>query len=382
VSKMSYSFYFPTKLVVSEDAGTDLVCELEGAPAKGVFVLTDRGLVEAGLAARLLDKLSTAGFEPAVYDGVPGNPNVPDVLKALETVRGKLISHVVAIGGGSVIDVAKAVGLLLADDELNYEEVQWRRQTIRKGSLPVIGVPTTAGTGSEATKVAVIGDSQGFKMGVLNPALFLKSAIIDGGLMLSLPAHLTAATGMDALVHAIEAFLSKRATPASDIFALEALRRIVRWLPEAFKDGSNLQARREMGVAAAWAGIAFDQSSLALVHALAGPLCGAYHLHHGAGVAVLLPAVLDFNAPAIPPERWTALREAISLPDNAKPEALGDWSRGLLTTLGMPTHLSEIGLEPEGIEAIAESATRMAMIGANPRQAGLEECKQILEAAL
>ena len=379
---MSFSFYFPTKLIFSEEAGSDLLVELASASPDSVLLLTDKGIIKAGIAEKILNKLSEKGFNPLVFDDIPGNPNIPDVKKALAAIEGKHITHVVALGGGSVLDVAKAVGLLLGDPELDYEEVQWRRQPIKKAPLPVIGIPTTAGTGSEVTHVAVVGDSKGFKMGVMHPAMFMKTAIIDGSLMLTLPPQLTSNTGMDSLVHAIEAFLSKKANPVSDMFALSAIRAIVKWLPEAYKNGSNLEARKQMAMAATLAGISFDQSSLGLVHALAGPLCGTYHLHHGLGVATLLPATIEFDAPAIPTERWGSLRDALGLPQDAKPEGLGDFARKLLKNLDMPTRLSEVGLKAEDIPAIAESATKMAMINLNVRFADVNDCKQVLEAGL
>ncbi|PKO07228.1 MAG: hypothetical protein CVU41_02795 [Chloroflexi bacterium HGW-Chloroflexi-3] len=379
---MSFTFYFPTKLIFSEEAGSDLLVELASAPPDGVLLLTDKGIIQAGIAKIILNKLKEKGFTPVVFDDIPGNPNVPDVKKALAAIEGKHITHVVALGGGSVLDVAKAVGLLLGDPELDYEEVQWRRQAIKKAPLPVIGIPTTAGTGSEVTHVAVVGDSKGFKMGVLHPAMFMKTAIIDGSLMLSLPPQLTSTTGMDSLVHAIEAFLSKKANPVSDMFALSAIKAIVKWLAEAYKNGSNLEARKQMAMAATLAGISFDQSSLGLVHALAGPLCGTYHLHHGLGVATLLPATLEFDAPAIPADRWSMLRDALGLPSDAKADVLGDFARQLLKTLDMPTHLSEVGLVAEQIPAIAETATKMAMIGFNVRPADMEDCKKVLETGL
>jgi alcohol dehydrogenase class IV len=379
---MSFTFYFPTKLVFSEEAGSDLLVELASAAPDGVLLLTDKGIIQAGIASKILSKLEEKGFTPVVFDDIPGNPNIPDVKKALAAIEGKLITHVVALGGGSVLDVAKAVGLLLGDPDLDYEEVQWHRQAIKKTPLPVIGIPTTAGTGSEVTHVAVVGDSKGFKMGVLHPAMFMKTAIIDGSLMLSLPPQMTSTTGMDSLVHAIEAFLSRKANPVSDMFALSAIRSIVKWLPEAYKNGSNLEARKQMAMAATLAGISFDQSSLGLVHALAGPLCGTYHLHHGLGVATLLPATIEFDAPAIPTERWVSLRDALGLPQDAKPEGLGNFARKLLKTLDMPTRLSEVGLKAEDIPVIAETATKMAMIGLNVRPADVEDCKKILEAGL
>jgi alcohol dehydrogenase class IV len=379
---MSFSFYFPTKLVFSEEAGSDLLLELASAPKDGILVLTDKGIIQAGIAEKILQKLAKSGFEPTVFDDIPGNPNVPDVKKALAAIEGEQITHVVALGGGSVLDVGKAVGLLLGDPELDYEEVQWHRQPIKKAPLPVIGIPTTAGTGSEVTHVAVVGDSKGFKMGVLHPAMFMKTAIVDGSLTLSLPKQITATTGMDSLVHSMEAFLSKKANPVSDLFALQAIRAIVKWLPEAYKNGSNLEARKQMAMAATLAGISFDQSSLGLVHALAGPLCGTYHLHHGLGVATLLPATLEFDAPAIPADRWDALRDALGLAADAKPADLADFARNLLQSLDLPTRLSDVGLKAEDISAIAESATKMAMIGLNVRPATAEDCQKVLEAGL
>jgi len=379
---MSFSFYFPTKLVFSEEAGSDLLLELASAPKDGILVLTDKGIIQAGIAEKILQKLAESGFEPTVFDDIPGNPNVPDVKKALAAIEGEQITHVVALGGGSVLDVGKAVGLLLGDPELDYEEVQWHRQPIKKAPLPVIGIPTTAGTGSEVTHVAVVGDSKGFKMGVLHPAMFMKTAIIDGSLMLSLPKQITATTGMDSLVHSMEAYMSKKANQVSDLFALQAIRTIVKWLPEAYKNGSNLEARKQMAMAATLAGISFDQSSLGLVHALAGPLCGTYHLHHGLGVATLLPATLEFDAPAIPADRWDTLRDALGLAADAKPADLADFARNLLQSLDLPTRLSDVGLKAEDISAIAESATKMAMIGLNVRPATAEDCQKVLEAGL
>lgn len=379
---MSSLFYFPTRLIVSDDAGTDLLSELNGVEPGSILILTDEGLIKAGIVDLVLQKVTAAGLQPLIYDKVPGNPNLPDVKQVLDSLGERKITHIIAIGGGSVIDTAKAVGILLADDQLDYEEVQWRRQQITKGSLPVIAVPTTAGTGSEVTHVAVVGDSKGFKMGVLNPALFLKTAILDGKLMVSLPPKLTAATGMDSLVHAIEAFLSKKSNQTSDIFALNAIRSIVKWLPVVFADGANLEARNGMVLAASWAGIAFDQSSLGLVHALAGPVCGTYHLHHGLGVAILLPAVMAFNAPEIPGQRWQLLREALGLSEKSEPQVLEQWSQDFLTTLEIPLKLSVLGAKTDDLDQLAEKATRMAMIGFNVRSADKNACYRILESTL
>ena len=187
---------------------------------------------------------------------------------------------------------------------------------------------------------------------------------------------------MDAFVHAIEAYLGRRANPSMDLLALGALRAIAGSLPRAVADGADLAARREMAQAAAWAGMAMDQAGLGLCHALCGPLSAHHEIHHGLGNAVLLPAVLAFNAPAIPPGRWPALRDALGFAEDARPDALAGWARSFVGGLGLPTRLRDVGLDGSTFPAIAAEATRMAMIGNNVRAAGEAECLAVLEAAL
>ena len=379
---MGQTFYFPTRLIFSGDAAADLLQELTSAEGPKIILLTDPGIIAAGLAEPFLQKLTAAGVPVTTFSEIPGNPNVQDMLPAYEAARAAGVTHVVALGGGSVIDTAKAVGILLAHPGLDWEDLQWGRAKIQHPSYPVIAIPTTAGTGSEVTKVTVIGDHTGFKKGVLHPFVFARTAIIDGALTLSLPPKLTAATGMDALVHAIEAYTGKRATPMTDLFALAAIRAIVAWLPEATRNGSNRTARQAMSEAAATAGIAFDQSGLALAHAIGGPLTATYHLHHGLGIAVLLPATLSYNAPAIPGERWEALRLALGLSSSAGPDCLADWARDFIRGLGLPATLGEVGLTKQDIPQIAEGTTRMAMFGNNIRPATVEDLVALLEANL
>jgi alcohol dehydrogenase class IV len=379
---MGNIFYFPTRLIFSNDSVIDLIQELSQLNQPRLLFLTDTGIVQAGLAKPFLDKLSDQGIVYEVFSNVPGNPNVQDMLPAYETANKIKATCVVALGGGSVIDTAKAVAILLAHPGMDWEDLQWGRSKMDKPSFPVVAIPTTAGTGSEVTKVTVIGDHTGFKKGVLHPFVFTRTAIIDGSLSLSLPPKLTAATGMDALVHAIEAFTGRRASPMTDILALAAIRSIVKWLPEATKNGGNRLARQAMSEAATTAGIAFDQSGLALAHALGGPLTATYHLHHGLGIAVLLPCTLSFNAPAIPPERWEMLRDGLGLAENAQPASLADWAKSYISELGLPVNLSDVGLQKQDIPGIAEGATRMAMFANNVRPATVEELISLMEANL
>lgn len=379
---MTYTVHCATRLILSDDAAADLTREVGALPPGRALVVTDDGLVRAGLVAPLMEALRAAGREPEAFSAVPSNPGVDDVRAAMAAARAVDPVVVVAVGGGSPIDVAKAVGLLLAHGSDDWESFQWGRRPITNGSLPVIALPTTAGTGSEVTHVAVIGDRTGFKKGLVHPVLFARAAIVDGGLTQGLPPRMTAATGLDAFTHAVEAYLGRRHNPSMDLLALAALRAIARWLPEATRHGENLEARREMAQAAAWAGMAMDQAGLGLCHALCGPLTSVYHLHHGLGNALLLPAVLAFNAEAIPPARWPALRDAVGLPEFAEPLALAAWTRALVAGLGLPTTLREVKAEASTFATIAEEATRMAMIANNVRPAGAAECHAVLEAAL
>ena len=376
---MSNIFYFPTRLIFSDDAVADLLQELSNENNPKVIFLTDSGVIAAGLTEPFVKKLAEAGIPAEVFSNIPGNPNIQDVLPAYEAAKNSCATHVVALGGGSVIDTGKAVGILLANPGMDWEDLQWHRTKMGNRPFPVIAIPTTAGTGSEVTKVAVIGDHTGFKMGVLHPYVFTRTAIIDGSLTLSLPPQMTAATGMDALVHAIEAYTGKRATPMTDSLALAAIGSIVTWLPEATRNGTNRLARQKMSEAAATAGIAFDQSGLGLAHAIGGPLTATYHLHHGLGIAVLLPVTLSFNAPAITEGRWALLREALKLPSDAKPAELEHWARKFISDLGLPVRLSKVGLLKQDIPQIAEGTTRMAMFGNNIRPATIAELVTLLE---
>ncbi|MCC6147054.1 MAG: iron-containing alcohol dehydrogenase [Anaerolineaceae bacterium] len=376
---MGSVFYFPTRLIFSTDAAEDLVQELSNISSPKVALLTDQGILSTGMADSFVKKLDAAGVPAEVFSNIPGNPNIQDVLPAFETAQKAGSTHIVALGGGSVIDTAKAVGILLGNPGLDWEDLQWGRSKIEKPALPVIAIPTTAGTGSESTHVTVIGDHTGFKRGVVHPEVFAKIAILDGSLTLSLPAKLTASTGMDVLVHSIEAYLGKRANPMTDMFALGAIRAAVRWLPEATHNGKNLEARKAMTEAATIGGIAMDQAGLGLAHAIAGPVANTYHLHHGLTVAVLLPPTLAFGAPSITPERWQPLREALRLPENSQPKDFSPWATKFVAGLGLPTRLSEVGLQKADIPTLAENTTRMAMFGNNVRQATAEDCVKLLE---
>ncbi len=252
---MEFGFYSPVQVVFGQPVAVALPAVLNEIGVERVLVLSDAGLAAVGLLDQVTEPLTTGGWRVSVFAQIQSNPTTRDVEKALAVAREVEAQALVALGGGSVIDVAKAVGLLMTNDG-SYADYQWGRRAITRPILPLIAVPTTAGTGSEMTKVTVIEDHETrFKKGVLSPLLFARAAVLDPALTLSLPPHLTAATGVDVIGHAVEAFVGRRANPITDALALYALRRAWRHLPRATYDGSDLCARQEMMLASAMAGL-------------------------------------------------------------------------------------------------------------------------------
>jgi alcohol dehydrogenase class IV len=335
-----------------------------------------------GWPDRFCAAIEAAGFGVSTFTEVSTNPTTAEVHAGLVIGQEQGIEALVALGGGSAIDVAKGIAMLMANGGA-YADYQWGGKPITRRSLPVVAIPTTAGTGSEVSKVMVIVDpDRPFKKGVLSPLMFAHSAILDPELTRSLPTLMTAATGMDAFVHAIEAYSGKRANPFTDQFALAALETTWRMLPRAVADGNDMEARQHMMLAAVWGGIAMDQAGLGLVHSLSGPLTGRLHLHHGLANALLLPYVLAFNLPAIAAERRGRLSSLMGLRPDAGDDQIVDAMARFVHGLGLPTSLSELPESQAQNEsdwtAIAEETTRMVLLGNNPRPATAEDCAALL----
>jgi alcohol dehydrogenase len=376
-----FTYYLPTKIIFGEPAGEAVPRELDAISANRVLLVSDPGLAELGLVPYLVQAMAAAGFEVSVFTGVSSNPTTDEVAVGLNLAREKDIDALVALGGGSPIDVAKGIALLLANGG-TYADYQWRGRPITVRSWPLIAVPTTAGTGSEVSKVAVLIDPDNpLKKGVLSPLMFPHAAVLDPQLTRDLPPWLTAATGMDTIVHAVEAYVGRRANAYTDHFALAALEAALVFLPQATADGADLEARSRMMLAALWAGTAMDHAGLGLVHALSGPLTNHLHLHHGLANSIILPYVIAYNLPAIPVERRRAFEALLDLPLEASDGAIVDGFRQLVTDLGLPTSLTELDCNLDSVpwESVAEETTRMVLIHNNPRPASADDCLHILE---
>jgi alcohol dehydrogenase len=376
---MEFGFYCPVKLIFGRPVATALPAALAEIGVQRVLLVSDAGLQALGLVGRVAEALRAGGRQVSIFAGVHSNPTVDDVEAAVAVARQAGAGALVALGGGSVVDVGKAAGLLLAHGG-RYADYQWQDKPIPGPILPLVAVPTTAGTGSEVTQVAVIEDTEThFKRGVRSPYLFARAAVLDPALTLTLPAGLTAATGADVAAHALEAFVGRRANPISDALALDALRRAWRHLPRATHHGADGAARREMMLASAQAGLAFDQSGLGIVHAVAGPVAARYGLHHGLCVGLLLPHGLAYNLPALGERRaplLVALDLPASAPDGEVVERVGAWLRDL----GLPATLGDLGIDDPDLAAMAEEASLMSLLPNNPRPATARDCRHLLEA--
>lgn len=353
-----------------------LPAELERLGIRRPLLVTDKGVSAAGLLTRIIETLGERPF--VVYDETPSNPTEAAVLAATEVFREGDCDGLVALGGGSAIDLGKAVALLATHTGplQQYAAVEGGAMRITGKVAPLIAIPTTAGTGSEVGRGSVIVLNSGRKLGLLSPHLLPKVAICDPDLTLGLPPMLTAATGMDALAHCIETFIASAVNPTADAIALDGLHRGIGHIERATRDGQDREARWNMMVAAFHGALAF-QKGLGAVHALSHPL-GAVpgiSLHHGTLNAVLLPAVLRFNRPAIG-KKHEQLAEAMGLAPSADPaEAIA----ALNMRLGLPSGLHAMGVPRDLLPVIAQAATKDHCHGTNPRAATAEDYLRMLE---
>lgn len=352
------------------------------------LIVSDATLERLGVVAECRSHLAKAGVEAAVYTGVNTEPIDAYVDEALEGYRAEGCDHLIALGGGSVMDTAKAVALL-AENGGHIADYHAGARTIGHPSAPLIAVPTTAGTGSEVTDVTVITDTATeVKMMLKHPALLPTVALVDPLLTVSSPPAVTAATGMDALCHAVEAFLSRRAQPLTDTLALAAVKRIARHLRRAYTDGQDLEAREAMALGAMEAGMAFSNASVALVHGMSRPIGALFHVPHGVANAMLMPTVLAYTKPACVARlavigRLLRPDQALSSDEEAADAAI-DEIRRLCRDLAIPTPKAwgiSAAVWREKAPKMAQDALASGSPANNPRVPTAEEIVALYEAS-
>ena len=362
----------------------ELARELGGQRA---LLVTDRGIAAAGHADRARDVLSKAGVAVTVYDGVRENPTTGDVARCLAVAQEAQIDLFIGLGGGSSMDTAKGTNFLLT----NGGEMKdfWGVGKATRPMLPLIAVPTTAGTGSECQSAALIADEVTHqKMACLDPKAAARIALLDPELTVSQPPRVTAVTGTDSLAHAVETAVTTKRNPISVMYSHEAFKRLIKAFPRVLTDPQDLEARGEMLLGAAFAGLAIEYSMLGAAHACANPLTAHFDVVHGAAVGLMLPHVIRFNAAGDERIR-RAYAELASGPELAcvseglEPavEALVARLEALLNRAGIPRSLSEAGADPQQIPALATEAARQWTGNFNPRPLHLEDFVGLYQAA-
>ena len=383
-----HSFQFQTtKSVLCEVGATgkigDLMAEMG---CKKVALVTDKVILKLGLADSAMEGLKKAGIAVHVIDYVVADPPEKMILEAVSEARKENIDGVVSVGGGSSLDTAKLIAVLVGSDQPIGE--MYGIGLVKGGRLPMILAPTTAGTGSEVTPISIVTTGTNEKKGVVSPQLLPDWAILDAELTIGLPAHVTAATGIDAMVHAIEAYTSKhKKNVVSDTLAREALRLLGANIHTACKNGEDRTARSNMLLGSMLAGMAFANAPVAAVHALAYPLGGHFHVPHGLSNALVLPHVLEFNMPEA--EEMYAEIGQIIFPDLVG-KSSADIGKGLVEgfkamgpELGMQSTLSEVGVNHNNLPMMAEDAMKQTrLLVNNPREMTYEAALAIYTAAL
>lgn len=346
------------------------------------LVVTDAGLVKFGVAAKVTDILDAAGIAYEVFSDVKPNPTVTNVKNGIAAFKAAGADLLIAIGGGSAIDTAKAIGIVVNNPEFSDIVSLEGMAPTKNKSVPMVALPTTAGTAAETTiNYVIIDEEKQKKMVCVDPNDIPAVAIIDAELMYSLPKGLTAATGMDALTHAIEGYITKGAWELSDMFEIEAIRMISRHLPNAVENPTDAEARNGMAVAQYVAGMAFSNVGLGLVHGMAHPMGSLFDVPHGVANALLLPTIMEFNMPACL-GKYPEIARAMGVdtegmtPAEASQAAV-DAVRALSVKVGIPQHLSDLGITEKDIPALADQALADVCTPGNPREVTLDDIKSL-----
>lgn len=382
---MSTTFFIPSINVVGENALNDAVPHILGHGFKHGLIVTDEFMNKSGVAQKVSDLLAKSGINTSIFDGTHPNPTVSNVNDGLKILKANNCDFVISLGGGSPHDCAKGIALLASNggEIKDYEGLD----VPKKPQLPLVSINTTAGTASEITRFCIITDeTRHIKMAIVTSMVTPILSVNDPALMAAMPPGLTAATGMDALTHAIEAYVSTAASPITDACALKAAAMISENLRTAVKDGKNMAARESMAYAQLLAGMAFNNASLGYVHAMAHQLGGFYGLPHGVCNAVLLPHVQEYNLPTCA-GRLKDMAKAMGVNVDKMSDEEGGKAciaaiRALSKDVNIPANLTELKVKAEDIPTLAANALKDACGVTNPRQGPQSEVEAIFKSAM
>ena len=357
--RWEFNFNLPTSIEFGNGTVNNVGKRAKELGGEKVLIITDKGLAQTGILERITDSLEQEGVSYLVYDEITPNPKDVDCVKAYEKFKDEQIDLLIGLGGGSSMDTAKAIGVLFTHDGELKDYYDFDK--LEREITPLICIPTTSGTGSEVTSGSVITDTVTKKKeAILDIKLAPKLAIVDPELTLTLPKSITAATGMDALTHAIEAYTANVAEPISDALSLYAIELIAKHLPVAVENGKDIEARQNMLVGSMIAGMAFNNADLGAVHAMAEPLGGLYDTPHGVANSIFLPHVFEYNIPSNLEKHATV---AVKLGAIAEGKTLEEIAREgvvllheLASKIGIPKFRDLDNVNPEDFEFLAEGA--------------------------
>lgn len=388
-----YEFFNPVKINAGTEALETIPFELGLLQASRPLIITDKGIVNAGLLKIVINSFADSNLVvAAVYDDTPSDSSLNVVNDIAKLYNQTNCDSIIAVGGGSVIDTAKGVNILISENTDDIRQFMGVDR-LRTPQKPFIVVPTTSGTGSEVTLVAVISDTENnVKLPFTSNLLLPKIAILDERMTLSLPAKITAATGMDALTHAVEAFTCLQKNPMSDAYALAAIKLVRENLVNVVKNGKDKKGRFALANASLMAGVAFSNSMVGAIHAI-GHACGAVaHVHHGMAMSILMPFVMEYNMDVIE-NLYAELLLTLagdevfaSTPKDKRAEKsveiIRNWQKELKDACGLHYKLSEAGVSEEQLEDIAKTALNDGAMSPNPKDLKFEDVLSILKKAM
>ncbi|TJY42274.1 iron-containing alcohol dehydrogenase [Cohnella pontilimi] len=380
-----FRYELPTAIEFGNGAVQDLPNHIKRLNGGKVLLVTDPGLVKAGVAEHVTHVLEQSGIPFHIYSDIEPDPDIEGVMEGRDAAKSEGCDCVVGLGGGSALDTAKAVGLMLRN-EGHIRHYVGIGQVPCKGA-PVVAIPTTAGTGSEITIWSVLSDKAAkVKLSVGSPYNCPDVALCDPELTVSLPPNLTAATGMDALTHALESYVNKATQPISEAMSVQSMKLIARSLRVAVAQGDNLAARFDMLLASLMAAMAFNPTRLGLSHALAMPLGARFHIPHGTVNAILLPEVMQYNVWSNIP-KFVDIAKLFEMPTeglSSRDAAVlaVEAVRQLKDDIGIQQTLSDYGVKEEHLDLVAEEAMTSGNVPVNPRQPTHEDLKQICRQAM
>lgn len=371
------------KIYFGEGVIANLGTEIRSLGCKRVALVTDPGIVEAGIDQPVLEALKKARLKHEVFSQVDPNPPLENAVDAARMAKEMKADIVLGLGGGSAIDTAKAASVLLTNP--GPIETYAGVNMVPKPGKPTIFIPTTAGTGSEATCVSVLSNTAaGIKIGVFSEHMFAEAAFLDPALTLTLPPEATAHTGLDALIHAIESYTGRHVSLLNEVLAQEAIGLVAEYLRRAYSDGSDMEARSGMLKASLLAGMAFTSTQCAAAHSFSMSLGGRHHIAHGLATTLFLPAVMEFNMIACP-EKFTRIAELFGCPVRGlEPMAAAEesiWAvLRLIDDLGVVMGLENYGVSTDEIEVVSQGSFGAVRLWTNnPRTATIEQVKGIME---